>query len=57
MKPECGPKFCYLGDTLGAGGGTDETARVRCDWIKLKELWSILAVRGASYHMIKGRNF
>ena len=59
VKLECVPKFCYLGDTLGAGGGTEETARARvqCDWIKFKELWSILAVRGASYHMIKGRDF
>ena len=59
VKLECVPKFCYLGATLGAGGGTDETARarVRCDWIKFKELWSILVVRGASYHMIEGRDF
>ena len=32
MKLECVPKFCYLGDTLGAGGGVEEAARakVRC---------------------------
>ena len=27
VKLECVPKFCYLGDTLGAGGGVDEAAR------------------------------
>jgi len=26
-KLECVPKFCYLGDTLGAGRGVDEAAR------------------------------
>ena len=58
VKLECVPKFCYLGDTLGAGGGTNETARarVRCDWAKFKKLSSILAVRGTSYHM-KGEIF
>ena len=24
VKLECVPKFCYLGDTLGAGGGGEE---------------------------------
>ena len=35
VKLECVPKFCYLGDTLGAGGGVDEAARarVRCAWL------------------------
>ena len=23
------PKFCYLGETLGAGGGVEEAARTR----------------------------
>ena len=56
VKLECEPKFCYLGDTLGAGGGADEAARarVRCAWAKFKELSLILTTRGASYHM-KGR--
>ena len=27
VKLECEPKFCYLGDTLGGGGGADEAAR------------------------------
>ena len=53
---ECVPKFCYLGDTLGSGGGVVEAARarVRCAWAKFKELSPILTVRGASYR-IKGR--
>ena len=40
MKLECVPKFCYLGDTLGVGGGVEEAARarVRCAWAKFKEL-------------------
>ena len=55
MKLECVPKFCYLGDTLGAGGGVEEAAaRVSCVWAKYKELSPILAARGASYH-IKGK--
>ena len=29
VKLECVPKFCYLGDTLGAGGGAEEAARAR----------------------------
>ena len=34
VKLECVTKFCYLGDTLGAGVGVDEAARagVRCAW-------------------------
>ena len=53
---ECVSKFCYLGDTLGSGGGVVEAARarVRCAWAKFKELSPILTVRGASYR-IKGR--
>ena len=58
VKLECVPKFCYLGDTLGAGGGADEAARarVRCAWAKFKELSPILTAHGASYH-IKGKIF
>ena len=26
VKLECVPKFCYLGDILGSGGGADEVA-------------------------------
>ena len=29
VKLECVPKFCYLGNTLGAGGGVEEAARAR----------------------------
>ena len=56
VKVECVSKFCYLGDTVGSGGGVVEAARarVRCAWAKFKELSPILAVRGASYR-IKGR--
>ena len=56
MKLECVPKFCYLGDILGAGGGVEEAARarVRCAWAKFKELSPILTARGASYR-IKGK--
>ena len=45
------PKFWYLGDTLGSGGGVEEAARarVRCDWAKFKELSPILTARDASY--------
>ena len=53
MKLECVSKFCYLGDTLGAGGGVEEAARarVRCAWAKFKELSLILTARGASYRI------
>ena len=56
VKLECVPKFCYLGDTLGAGGGVKEVARarVRCAWAKFNELSPILTVQGASYR-IKGK--
>ena len=55
VKVECVFKFCYLGDTLGSGGGVVEAARarMRCAWDKFKELSPILTVRGAS-HRIKG---
>ena len=29
VKLECVPKFCYMGDTLGAGGGVEEAAKAR----------------------------
>ena len=29
VKLECATKFCYLGDTFGAGGGAEEAARAR----------------------------
>jgi hypothetical protein len=50
---ECVPKFCYLGDTLGAGGGADQADRARlwCAWAKFEELSPIPTARGESYHM------
>ena len=56
VKVECVSKFCYLGDTLGSGGGVVEAARarVRCAWAKFKELSPNLIVRGALYR-VKGR--
>ena len=51
VKLECFLKFCYLGESLGAGGSAEASrARVRCAWAKFKELSIILAARGASYH-------
>ena len=54
-KLECVPKFCYFGDTLGAGG-VEEAARARVisAWAKFKELSHILTAQGASYR-IKGK--
>jgi hypothetical protein len=40
VKLECVPKFCYLGDTLGAGGGAAEAARARV---------RVLGLRSRSY--------
>ena len=53
---ECVDKFCYLGDTIAAGGGAGEAsrARVRCAWAKFRELAPILTSRGASLR-VKGR--
>ena len=44
VKVDCVSKFCYLGDTLGSGGGVvgAARARVRCAWAKFKELSLIL---------------
>ena len=55
-KLECVPKFCYMGDTLGAGGGVEKATRtrVRCAWAKFKELSPIMTAWGASYR-IKGK--
>ena len=47
------PKFCYLGDTLGAGGGAEEAARARAS-AKFKAISSNLTARGESYR-IKGK--
>ena len=39
--------FCYLGDTVGAGGGCDLSIikRVRCAWGKFRELLPLLTCR------------
>ena len=57
VKLECVPKFCYLSDTLGAGGGVEEAARarVRCAWAKFKELSPILTRPGV-HHTNKGKD-
>ena len=53
---ECVEKFCYLGDTIAAGGGAEvaSRARVRCAWAKFRELAPILTSRGASLK-VKGQ--
>ena len=38
VKLECVPKFCYLGDTLGAGGGVDEVQGSYESW-KVMEIF------------------
>ena len=40
-------KFCYLGDTIGARGGAEDsvTTRVRSGWNKFRELLPLLASR------------
>ena len=45
---KCFPVFCYLSNTLGAGGGLEVAARarVRCTWVKFEELSPILTARG-----------
>ena len=55
-KLECVEKFCYLGDMIGSGGGSEEAARtrVRCAWAKFRELSPILTARGASLKL-KGK--
>ena len=56
VESECVPKFCYLGDTLDAGGGAEEAARARAS-AKFKEISSnltacIISHEGENY--IKG---
>ena len=43
--------FCYLGDTIGAGGGCDLSVitRIRSAWGKFQELLPILTSRALSY--------
>ena len=49
VKLECVPKFCYLGDTLGAGGGSMSQSEKSLG--KVPELSPILTARGASYRI------
>jgi hypothetical protein len=46
-------KFCYLGDTLNADGGSDLaiTTRIRCAWKKFRELTPILAAKRLSLRL------
>ena len=51
-------RFCYLGDTLGAGGGAREctVARTRCAWKKFRALLPVLTSRRFSLRK-KGRAY
>jgi hypothetical protein len=55
-KLECVDTFCYLGDTLGRGGGVEDAVRtrVRCAWAKFRELSPLLTVRGVPLRL-KGK--
>ena len=46
-------QFCYLGDMIGAGGGSEEAVRcrIRCAWGKFNELAPMLTKRGLSLRM------
>jgi hypothetical protein len=46
-------QFCYLGDMIGAGGGSEEAVRcrIRCAWAKFNELAPMLTKRGLSLKM------
>ena len=56
QKLACVDKFCYLGDMIGIGGGAEEAswARVRCVWVKFRELAPVLTSLGASMK-VKGK--
>ena len=49
-------RFCYLCDMISAGGGAEQSyrMRVRCAWRKFRELSQILTSRAASL-MIKDK--
>jgi hypothetical protein len=53
---ECVESFCYLGDTIGCGGGVEEASRtrVRSTWCKFHELSPVLLSRGVSLKL-KGK--
>jgi hypothetical protein len=48
--------FCYLGDTIEAGGGVESAVRARIQkaWYKFRELGTILTMKGLSLK-VKGR--
>ena len=50
--------FCYLGDTICAGGGCSRaiTTRVRCAWGKFRQLLPLLSSKSISWHR-KGQLF
>ena len=50
-KQDVVDSFCYLGDTIGAGGGCDlsVTTRIRSAWGKFQELLPILTSHALSY--------
>jgi hypothetical protein len=52
-KLEMVEQFCYLGDMIGAGGGSEEAVRcrTRCAWGKFNELAPMLTKRGLSLKM------
>ena len=52
-KLEMVQKFCYLGDMIGAGAGSEEAVRciIRCAWCKFNELAPMLTKRGLSLKM------
>jgi hypothetical protein len=54
-KLEVVPNFCYLGDMLSAGGGTESAtiARVKTGWKKFRELLPILTSSHLS-HLARG---
>ena len=47
---ECVDTFCYLGDVIGSGVGAEDASsmRVKCAWVKFRELSPILTARRAS---------
>jgi len=53
---DCVDKFCYVGDMIGAGGGSEEAsrARVKMAWGSFRDLSPILMTRGASL-VLKGK--
>ena len=49
-------EFCYLGDIISAGGGTEASsiARLKSGWKKFRELLPLLTLRGLS-HLTKDK--